>query len=131
MFLLLTLSICIFSWKRYSTKTIVVLILKYLAQQTNLYSKLAAETLKANYRDCASLWTSCSMSETLFKCFLVYCYGCSFVAKLSWKITFLFWKNMFFTKYTLFTEKMFLYGKKKVKYIKTFCWKKLFLQRKI
>ena len=24
-------------WKRYSTKTIVVLILKYLAQQTNLY----------------------------------------------------------------------------------------------
>ena len=33
-------------WKRYSTKTIVVLILKYLAQQTNTYSKPAAETLK-------------------------------------------------------------------------------------
>ena len=33
-------------WKRYSTKTIVVLILKYLAQQTNTYSKSAAETLK-------------------------------------------------------------------------------------
>ena len=58
--------------KRYSTKTIVVLILKYLAQQTNTYSKSAAETLKANCRDCASLWTTCSMSKTLFKCFLVY-----------------------------------------------------------
>ena len=38
-------------------------------------------------------------------------YGCSFVAKLSWK------KNQekifgFFTKYTLIAEKMFLYGKK-------------------
>ena len=32
--------------KRYSTKTIVVLILKYLAQQTNTYSKSAAETPK-------------------------------------------------------------------------------------
>ena len=61
-----------FCWKRYSTKTIVVLILKYLAQQTNTYSKSAAETLKANCRDCASLWTTCSMSKTLFKCFLVY-----------------------------------------------------------
>ena len=59
-------------WKRYSTKTIVVLILKYLAQQTNTYSKSAAETLKANSRDCASLLTTCSMSKTLFKCFLVY-----------------------------------------------------------
>ena len=61
-----------FCWKRYSTKTIVVLILKYLAQQTNTYSKSAAETLKANSRDCASLLTTCSMSKTLFKCFLVY-----------------------------------------------------------
>ena len=58
--------------KRYSTKTIVVLILKYLAQQTNTYSKSAAETLKANSRDCASLLTTCSMSKTLFECFLVY-----------------------------------------------------------
>ena len=58
-----------FCWKRYSTKTIVVLILKYLAQQTNTYSKSAAETLKANSRDCASLLTTCSMSKTLFKCF--------------------------------------------------------------
>ena len=33
-------------WKRYRTKTIVVLILKYLAQQINTYSKAAAETLK-------------------------------------------------------------------------------------
>ena len=61
-----------FCWKRYSTKTIVVLILKYLAQQTNTYSKSAAETLKANSRDCASLLTTCSMSKTLFECFLVY-----------------------------------------------------------
>ena len=45
----------LFCWKRCSTKTIVILILKYLAQQTNTYSKLAAETLKASCRDCASL----------------------------------------------------------------------------
>ena len=51
-------------WKRYSTNTIVVLILKYLAQQTNTYSKSAAETLKASSRDCASLLTACSMSKT-------------------------------------------------------------------
>ena len=61
-------------WKRYSTKTIVILILKYLAQQTSTYSMSAVETLKANSRDCASLLTTCSMSKTLFKCFLVY-YG--------------------------------------------------------
>ena len=60
-------------WERYSTKTIVILILKYLVQQTNTYSKSAAETLKANSRDCASLLTTCSMSKTLFKCFLVFC----------------------------------------------------------
>ena len=59
-------------WKRYSTNTIVVLILKYLAQQTNTYSKSAAETLKANSRDCASLLSTCSTSKTLLKCFLVY-----------------------------------------------------------
>ena len=59
-------------WKRYSTKTIVILILKYLAQQTSTYSMSAVETLKANSRDCASLLTTCSMSKTLFKCFLVY-----------------------------------------------------------
>ena len=38
------------------------LILKYLAQQTNTYSKSVAETLKAHSRDCASLLTTCSMS---------------------------------------------------------------------
>ena len=43
-----------------------------LAQQTNTYSKLGAETPKANSRDCASLSTTCSMSKTFFKCFLVY-----------------------------------------------------------
>ena len=38
---------------------------------------------------------------------------------------------MFFTKYTLFAEKMFLYGKKKF-YIENFFYrKKLFLQRKL
>ena len=59
-------------WKRYSTKTIVILILKYLAPQTNAYSRSAAETLKVNSRDCASLLAACSMSKTLFTCFLVY-----------------------------------------------------------
>ena len=39
-----------FCWERYGTKTIVVLILKYDAQQTNTYSKSAVETLKANSR---------------------------------------------------------------------------------
>ena len=62
----------LFCWKRHSTKAIVVLILKYLAQQTNTYSNSAAETLKANSRDCASLLTTCSMSKNLFKCFVVY-----------------------------------------------------------
>ena len=72
-FLLLTLSMWFFfCWKRHSTKTVVLLFLRYLAQQTNTYSKSAAETLKANSRDCASLLTTCSMSKTLFKCFLVY-----------------------------------------------------------
>ena len=59
-------------WERHSTKTIVILILKYLVQQTNTYSKSAVETLKANSRDCASLLTTCSMSKNLFKCFVVY-----------------------------------------------------------
>ena len=45
---------------------------KYLAQQTSTYSKSVAETLKANSRDCASLLKTCSISKTLFKCFLVY-----------------------------------------------------------
>ena len=42
-------------------------------------------------------------------------YGCSFVAKLSWKQHFFLKKytlQNIFTKYTLFAEKMFLYGKK-------------------
>ena len=59
-------------WKRYSTKTIVILILKYLAQPTNTYSKSATGTLKSNSRDCTSLLTTCSMSKTFLKCFLVY-----------------------------------------------------------
>ena len=77
-------------WKRYSTKTIVVLILKYLAQQTNTYSKSAAETLKANCRDCDSLSTTCSMSKTLFKCFLVY-YEHVFVYCHAFVVTISFW----------------------------------------
>ena len=62
----------LFCWKRYSTKTTVVLILKYLAQQRNTYSESVAETLKADSRDCASLLTTCCMSKALLKCFLVY-----------------------------------------------------------
>ena len=58
-------------WKRYSTKTIVIVILKYLVQQTNAF-KSAEETLKVNSRDCASLLTTCSMSKNLFECFVVY-----------------------------------------------------------
>ena len=61
-----------FCWKRYCSKTTVALILKYFAHQTNTCSKSVAETLKANSRDCASLLTTCSMSKTLLKCFLVY-----------------------------------------------------------
>ena len=41
-------------WKRYSTKTIVALILKYLAQQTNTYSKSVAETLKQEVKSVKS-----------------------------------------------------------------------------
>ena len=33
-------------WKRYSTKAILALIMKYLDQQTNTYSKSVVETLK-------------------------------------------------------------------------------------
>ena len=41
-------------WKIYSTKTIATLILKYLAQQTNTYSKSAAETLKQEVKSVKS-----------------------------------------------------------------------------
>ena len=58
-------------------------------------------------------------------------YGCSFVAKLSWKkIIFFFEKTyVFFTKYTLFAEKMFL-SEKKVLYWKFFLLKKTFFTEK-
>ena len=56
-------------------------------------------------------------------------YGCSFFAKLSWKKNYLFWKNMFFTEYTLIVEKLFLCGKK-VLYWKTFLVKKKFFTEK-
>ena len=59
-------------------------------------------------------------------------YGCSFVAKLSWKN--IFKKTfVFFTKYTLFAEKNVYIGKKwkKCLYWNIFLLKKLFLQRKI
>ena len=52
---LLLLWACVCLLEKYSTKTIVVLNLKYLRQQANTYSKSAAETLKANCRDCTSL----------------------------------------------------------------------------
>ena len=37
-------------WKRYRTKTIVVLILKYLAWQTSIYLKSAVEALKEDVK---------------------------------------------------------------------------------
>ena len=90
-----------FCWKRYITKTIVVLILKYLAQQTKSYSKPAAETLKAESRDCASLLTTCGMSKTLFKCFLVYehffVYCDVFAATISFSMYSLWILNRFHT----------------------------------
>ena len=49
--------------------------------------------------------------------------GCSFIAKLSW--IFFFFEKMFFAKYTLFAEKMFLYGKKVLSW-KFFLMKKTF-----
>ena len=58
-----------FCWKKYSKSTIVAVILKDFAQQTNTYSKSAAETLRANSKKCASLLTTCSMSKTLFERF--------------------------------------------------------------
>ena len=102
-FLLLTLSMWFFfCWKRLSTKTVVLLFLRYLAQQTNTYSKSAAETLKANCKDCASLWTTCSMSKTFFKCFLVYyehafVYCDVFVVKISFSMYLLSVLNRFHT----------------------------------
>ena len=55
-------------------------------------------------------------------------YGCSFVAKLSWKKLFFFKKIfVFFTKYTLFAEKNSFIRKKN--YIDSFLLKKLFLRK--
>ena len=56
--------------KRYSTKTCCSN--PKIRCPTDKYSKSAAETLKTNSRDCASLRITCNMSKTLFKCFLVY-----------------------------------------------------------
>ena len=42
-------------WKRYSTKIIVVLILKYPAQQTNTYSNSATKNLKQNVKSVIAL----------------------------------------------------------------------------
>ena len=58
-------------------------------------------------------------------------YGCSFVAKLSWKKKFFFLEKVypFCTKYTLFVEKTFLYGKN-VLYWKIFLLKKSFFSEK-
>ena len=55
------------------------------------------------------LWVALSLK-------LAHYYGCSFVAKLSWKKVFFFWKIfLFFTKYTLLAEK------------NLFIWKKSFI----
>ena len=75
---------------------------KYLAQQTSTYSKSVAETLKANSRDCASLLKTCSISKTLFKCFLVYyehvfVYWDVFVVRISFSMYLLSILNRFHT----------------------------------
>ena len=70
------------------------------------------------------------MIFTIIEFLKVVLYGCSFVAKVSWKKNFFFEKIfVFLTKYTL-QKKMFSYGKKF--YIENFFyWKKKFLQRKL
>ena len=81
----------------------------------------------------------CMVVETLLAAFftntiiifnLVY-YGCSFVAKLSWKKK-LFWKNIcvFYKIYIICRKKCF-YMERKFYIEKFFYWTKLFLQRKI
>ena len=57
-------------------------------------------------------------------------YGCSFVAKLSWKKNFFFEKIfVFFTKYTLFAEKnVFIWKKSFI--LKIFLLKKTFFTEK-
>ena len=60
----------------------------------------------------------------------IFFYGCSFVAKLSWKKNIFFLKKYVFYKiYIIYTKNVFIW-KKKVLYWEFFCWKKL-LQRKI
>ena len=41
-------------WNRYSTKTILILILKYFAQQTNTYSKSSTESQKQEVKSVKS-----------------------------------------------------------------------------
>ena len=53
-FFLLTLNMCYFSWKRFSKKTIIALILKHFAQQINAHSKSASETLKQEVKSVKS-----------------------------------------------------------------------------
>ena len=61
----------------------------------------------------------------------IFFYGCSFVAKLSWKKNNFFLKNVFFTKYTVYicTKNVFIW--KESFMLKNFCTEKTFLQRKI
>ena len=70
----------------------------------------------------------------LFICLFDYCqsdYGCSFVAKLSWKKKFFFGKIfVFFTKYTLFAEKNVFIWKKKFYIENFFYWIKNFFAEK-
>ena len=57
-------------------------------------------------------------------------YGCSFVAKLSWKKEFFFWKDIcvFLQNIHYFQKKMFLY-RKKVLYLEMFLLKRNFFYR--
>ena len=88
------------SWKRYRTKPIVVLILKYLAQQTSTYSKSAVETLKEDVKSAKIqqhrlrfLLTTCNMAKTC-SCFLVY-YKHGFVYCFAFVFTIFFFRCLY------------------------------------
>ena len=84
--------------------------LKYLNQQTTIYTKLATVTLKQDVKfvkkvnsiDCVSLLTACNMFKTFVKCFLMYyehAYVCCdvFILTVSFLISLLLISNIFDT----------------------------------
>ena len=101
---------------RYLTESLIASgFKKGLVQWTKIKLNLALSFLKKNKRNyCSKSWKYQQMqTQSLYR------YGCSFVAKLSWKKNYFFEKIYAFYKITLFAEKMFLYGKKKF-YIENF-----------